>query len=186
MNVSFMAALRNSVMAHYNRVVRSWIPIPGSTKERLIRGALMSFGERGYDAVGVGELAARAEVTIGSLYHHFGSKSGIYSAVREDVERRALDRMEGAAAVTGPADLGAVLLVGFDYLVGAGFARLLSEPHPERDTDPIGAFLSRLADPDNPVVGRILLAAWRAALAAEESTAARTALRHVIGPGGGP
>jgi AcrR family transcriptional regulator len=161
--------------------VRGWVPVPGTTKARLVQGALTAFGARGYADVGVGELAARAEVTIGSLYHHFGSKNGIYTLVREDVERRVLDRVEGAAAV---ADLGAALLVGFDYLVGAGFARLLSEPHPVRDTDPIGEFLSDRADPANPLVGRILLAAWRAALAAatDDPAPARAALAHVVRP----
>ena len=91
--------------------------------------ALAAFGARGYDAVGVTELAASAGVTIGSLYHHFGSKAGLYDLVRTDVERRVLDRMEGAAAVRDahePAGLAVVLLVGYDYLVGSGFARLLA------------------------------------------------------------
>ena len=96
--------------------------------------ALAAFGARGYDAVGVTELAASAGVTIGSLYHHFGSKAGLYDLVRTDVERRVLDRMEGAAAVRDahePAGLAVVLLVGYDYLVGSGFARLLAEPRPD-------------------------------------------------------
>jgi AcrR family transcriptional regulator len=162
--------------------VRGWVPVPGSTKEKLVSGALAEFGAHGYAAVGVGGLAELAGVTIGSLYHHFGSKNGIYTAVREDVERRVLDRMEGAAAVR-PNDPGAVLLVGFDYLVGAGFARLLAEPHPERATDPVGGFLSALADHDSVPVGRILLAAWREALAAavDDPAAARRALTAVVG-----
>jgi AcrR family transcriptional regulator len=163
--------------------VQGWVPVPGSTKARLVNGALREFGAHGYAAVGVGTLAEQADVTIGSLYHHFGSKNGIYTAVREDVERRVLDRMEGAAAVQ-PSDLGAVLLVGFDYLVGAGFARLLAEPHPERETDPIEQFLHSHADRDGMPIGTIVLAAWRAALAAaaaaEDSAPARAALRAVI------
>jgi AcrR family transcriptional regulator len=157
----------------------------------LIRGALTAFGARGYAAVSVAELAESADVTIGSLYHHFGSKIGIYSAVRTDVERRVLDRMEGAAAVrqpAQPADVGAVLLVGFDYLVGAGFARLLAEAHPERESDPIETFLATLADRGRMPIGRILLAAWRAALEAVadgvpaglDPRHVRAALREVI------
>jgi AcrR family transcriptional regulator len=144
--------------------VRSWVPVPGSAKARLVEGALAAFGARGYAAVGVTELAGSAGVTIGSLYHHFGSKAGIYTAVREDVERRLLDRMEGAAATA--VEVGPVLLVGFDYLVAEGFARLLAEPHPERPADPVEAFFRAIADRDGMPVGRILLAAWRAALLA--------------------
>ena len=49
-----------------------------------------------FDEVTVGELADAAKVTTGALYHHFGSKFGLYAFVRNDVEQRLLDRMEGA------------------------------------------------------------------------------------------
>jgi AcrR family transcriptional regulator len=167
--------------------VRSWVPVPGTTKARLVDRALAEFGARGFAAVGVTELASGADVTIGSLYHHFGSKVGLYTVVREDVEQRVLDRMEGAAAIR-PDDLGGLLLVGFDYLVRAGFARLLAEPHPERTGDPIEAFLAALADRDGTPVSRILIAAWRAALEAaadavrdgRDPAPVRAALRELI------
>ena len=63
--------------------------------------AVKEFGARPFDEVTVGELAAAAKVTTGALYHHFGSKLGLYSLVREDVERRLLDRMDGAVAAVG-------------------------------------------------------------------------------------
>jgi len=133
-------------------------------------------------AVSVTELAQLADVTIGSLYHHFGSKLGIYSAIRDDVERRLLNRMEGAAAAG--ATVGTVLLVGFDYLLDAGFARLLAEPHPERESDPVEASIATRADHDAMPVGRILLAAWRAALSTvaegHDPQCVRAALREVI------
>ena len=167
--------------------MRSWVPVPGTTKARLIDRALTEFGARGFAAVGVTELARGADVTIGSLYHHFGSKVGLYTVVREDVEQRVLDRMEGAAAMS-PADLADVLLVGFDYLVRTGFARLLAEAHPERTADPVETFLAALADRDGMPVGRIMIAAWRAALdaaadAAQDGrspTPVRAALRELI------
>lgn len=143
--------------------MREWVPVPGSTKAKLLDGALTAFGARSYDAVAVGELAEHAGVTIGSLYHHFGSKPGIYTTVRDDVEQRVLDRMEGAAAVA-PTRPGVVLLVGFDYLVDARLARLLAEPHPDRPIDPIEGFLATLTDRDGIPLSRLLAAAWRAAL----------------------
>ena len=160
--------------------MRAWVPVPGTAKGRLISGALSEFGQRGYAAVSVAELAGLAGVTIGSLYHHFGSKSGLYSLVRDDVERRVLDRMEGAAAVR-PGDAAAALLVAFDYLVAAGLARLLSEPHPERTEDPVEAMLAALTG--EPLQARFLLAAWQAALAtaaAESAVAVRSALQRVL------
>lgn len=167
--------------------MRSWVPVPGTTKGRLVHEALREFGARGFAAVGVTELARGADVTIGSLYHHFGSKVGLYTVVREDVEQRVLDRMEGAAAAR-PDDLCAVLLVGFDYLVRAGFARLLAEPHPERAIDPVEAFLATQTDRDGTPVSRILIAAWRAALEAaadaardgQDAAPVRAALRRLL------
>jgi AcrR family transcriptional regulator len=150
--------------------MREWIPVPGTSKARLVYTALEQFGTRGYEAVGVTELAATAGVTTGSLYHHFGSKLGLYEVVREEAERRVLDRMEGAAAARAgdeaPAVARAALLVGFDYVAGQRLARLLAEPHPQPAPDPVESFLERLTDQGYTPVARLLAAAWRAALAA--------------------
>jgi AcrR family transcriptional regulator len=77
--------------------MREWVPVPSSARGRLAAHALAAFGEHGYEGVAVGALARAAGVTTGSLYHHFGSKLGLYAVVREEVERRVLDRMEGAS-----------------------------------------------------------------------------------------
>jgi len=113
------------------------------------------------------DLARRAATTTGSLYHHFGSKLGLYAFVRSDVERRVLDRMEGAAAaVEGPAgaQAGAALLVAFDYAVGGGFARMLATPLPGREEDPLEQFLATVLGGDDTPYGVVLVAGWRAAL----------------------
>lgn len=145
--------------------VRDWLPVPGSTKARLALLALDEFGRRGYAGVNVTELAAAAGVTTGSLYHHFGSKAGLYDFVRQEAERRLLDRMEGAAAaVEGEhAALHAAVLVGFDFAVDARLAGLLAEPHPARAADPVTGLLAALASSD--MLAALLVAAWRAALA---------------------
>jgi AcrR family transcriptional regulator len=149
-------------------VLREWVPTPSSAKGRLALEALREFGRRGFDAVNVVDLAARAGVTTGALYHHFGSKLGLYSFVRDEVERRVLDRMEGAAALlessSGNGALRA-LLVGFDYATERGFARLMSEQHPDRTVDPVETFLRSVLEGSN-ALAPILAAAWRAALAA--------------------
>jgi AcrR family transcriptional regulator len=171
---------RNVIMA----MVRDWIPTPGSAKGRLVLAALDAFGRDGYAAVSVGRLAREARTTTGPLYHHFESKLGLYSFVREDVERRVLDRLEGALAVGGGA--ADALVVAFDYVAPAGFARMLSEPHPDGRRDPVAALLTeRLADAPEPL-GAMLAAAWRAALAASAEGAdedeVRAAIRAVTTP----
>ncbi|HEU5485173.1 MAG TPA: TetR/AcrR family transcriptional regulator [Microlunatus sp.] len=149
--------------------MHEWIPISTSPKGRLALTAVREFGTRPYEAVTVGELASAAGVTTGALYHHFDSKLGLYAFVRADVERRLLDRMEGAGAAhpddPGPA-VGAALVVGFDFAVAEGFTRLLGDPPPGTDGDELADLLDRLAGTEDVPLGRVLAAAWRAAVVA--------------------
>jgi AcrR family transcriptional regulator len=147
-----------------------WIARPSSAKGRLALTALEEFGRRGYDGVNVVELARTAGVTTGVLYHHFGNKAGLHRVVMAEARQRVIDRMEGAAAARAgdsPADAArAGLLVAFDYCVAAGFTGLLAETGPEADADPIEALLARVSNAGELPVGRLLAAAWRAALRA--------------------
>ncbi|WP_245865494.1 TetR/AcrR family transcriptional regulator [Prauserella marina] len=147
---------------------------------------MKQFGASPFDEVTVTDLASAAKVTTGALYHHFGSKLGLYAFVRDDVERRLLDRMEGALAATRSDPAEAVisaLLVGLDFAVREDFLRILGDP-------PAGTGHDRLADllgaavPATPLLGPVLAAAWRAALSAiadgadpEQARAAVAALR---------
>jgi AcrR family transcriptional regulator len=144
--------------------VRDWIPTRSSAKGRLVLAALSAFGRHGYAAVSVAELARAADTTTGPLYHHFESKLGLYAFVREDVERRVLDRLEGALAAGAPPE--EALAVAFDYVVRAGFARMLAEPHPDGRPDAIAALLTARLGAAPAPLGAMLAAAWRAALAA--------------------
>jgi len=150
--------------------VPEWIPTRSSAKGRLVLTALAHFAEVAYEDVGVSDLAAAAGVTTGSLYHHFGSKLGLYDVARTDVERRVLDRLQGAvAARAGDAPgeaANAALLVAFDFLVDQHVARLLAETHPGRPSDPIESYIASVADQRGLPIGSILVAAWRAALRA--------------------
>ena len=147
-----------------------WIPVSTSPKGRLALSAVKEFGARPFDEVTVAELATAANVTTGALYHHFGSKLGLYAFVREDVERRLLDRMEGAVAASAesdrPAAVTAALLVGLDFAVREGFLRILGDPPAGTDHDRLAEMLSASVAPATPLLGRVLAAAWRAALAA--------------------
>jgi AcrR family transcriptional regulator len=151
--------------------VRNWIPVSTSPKGRLALAAVEEFGRRRFDEVTVGELADAADVTTGALYHHFGSKLGLYAFVREDVEQRLLDRMEGAIAAARDeagqsAAVKAALLVGFDFAVREDFLRVLGDPPIGEDRDRLADLLSSSTAPASSLLGRVLAAAWRAALTA--------------------
>ena len=54
------------------------------SRTALLRTALLLFSSRGYDAVGVQEIAAATGVTKPTLYHFFGSKSGLLEAIFQE------------------------------------------------------------------------------------------------------
>ncbi|GAA4639576.1 TetR/AcrR family transcriptional regulator [Actinoallomurus vinaceus] len=65
------------------------------TAEALLRAAEEIFSKRGVEEVTVEEIARKAGVAVGSIYNHFGSKSGLHAAVIEqalDVDRDYMDR----------------------------------------------------------------------------------------------
>ncbi|MFC5287066.1 TetR/AcrR family transcriptional regulator [Actinokineospora guangxiensis] len=163
--------------------MRDWIPVPGTAKARLVSAAIRRFEADGFEAAAVAALAADAEVTTGALYHHFGSKLGLYQVVREEMERRVVDRIAGAVAVApdGRARIAAALLVAFDAAVHFSVCRILAEPTPANHPDPIADALHPLVP--TPPTATVLAAAWRAALltANENPKAARAALEYVVG-----
>lgn len=149
--------------------MHEWIPVSTSPKGRLALAAVTQFGARPFVEVTVGELAAAANVTTGAIYHHFASKLGLYAFVRKDVDQRLADRMEGAAAASGSdraAAVRAALLVGFDFAVREGFLHLLGAPPAGTERDRLAETLRAWTTPESPVLGRVLAAAWRAALLA--------------------
>ncbi len=164
------------------------VPIPGSARARLIEVGIAQFESLGYEAVGVVDLADSAGVTTGAIYHHFGSKLGLYRVIRDEMERRMTERMEGAIAAAGSGRHGAnaALLVAFDAAVRFGVARILSEPAPDPGPDPIAAALAP-AVADTPLAAACLAAVWRGALDAVARGAAtvdaRAGLEWVVAGG---
>ncbi|NVB80038.1 MAG: TetR/AcrR family transcriptional regulator [Kofleriaceae bacterium] len=62
--------------------------------ERLLDAALECVVEHGIHEVTIQHLSARAEMSVGSIYHHFGDRSGVIFALY----RRCLERMLEAIA----------------------------------------------------------------------------------------
>ncbi|HET7580806.1 MAG TPA: TetR family transcriptional regulator [Bacillales bacterium] len=150
--------------------MKNWIPVPGTVKAKILELAVKDFSAKGYQGVHVKDLAKAADVTTGAIYHHFESKVNLYAIVREEMERRIVDRMEGAAAVfDDPADsMKAAVLVGFDAAVKFDACRLLSEEDPSQGPDRIADFIGSLPMDEVNGLAYILPAAWRAALLSVE------------------
>jgi AcrR family transcriptional regulator len=73
------------------RMVRRTAAEAAETRRRLIDAAGDVFAECGYAAATLGQIAERAHVTRGALYHHFADKAEIH----EVVLRREADRVTG-------------------------------------------------------------------------------------------
>jgi AcrR family transcriptional regulator len=68
-----------------------------ATRRALLDAARAQFTEHGYAGTGREQVAAAAGVTRGALYHHFGTKEGLFRAVVEELEAGLVDRVAATA-----------------------------------------------------------------------------------------
>jgi AcrR family transcriptional regulator len=68
------------------------------TGAALVGAARELFAEKGFAATTRDEIAARAGVTRGALYHHFDSKTALAAAVVAGLEDELVDRVVAAAS----------------------------------------------------------------------------------------
>lgn len=102
---------------------------PERTKERIFEAATRIFAKKGFDGARVDEIAAAARINKQLLYHHFGSKDRLFTAV---LERAYLSIRTQEAALdldSLPANEAILKLVDFTwryYLANPDFIRLLN------------------------------------------------------------
>ena len=74
------------------------------TRAALLQAARELFAEKGYAGTGTEEIVARARVTRGALYHHFGDKPGLFRAVMQAVAGDLAHRLivQQLTCATGP------------------------------------------------------------------------------------
>ena len=90
-----------------------------ATRQALLDAAQEVFADRGYADAGIAEIVERSGSSVGSLYHHYGGKAGLYLALWEDhtgeQERSATEAVararkardaEAGGADTGSAEAG--------------------------------------------------------------------------------
>jgi TetR/AcrR family transcriptional regulator len=115
-----------------------------SSREILLAAAREAFASRGLDGARVDDIARRANVNKQLVYHYFGSKDGLYTAVLEQIYRAIREREQALELDSFPAEEAMRRLVefSFDYLA----------QHPE--------FVALVAD-ENAHGGRHLQDSWR-------------------------
>lgn len=68
------------------------------TMQKLMEVAREMFSRQGYAEAAMEEIVKEAGVTRGALYHHFGSKEGLFQAVLASIQKEIGDRVEAEAA----------------------------------------------------------------------------------------
>lgn len=65
-----------------------------ATRAELLKFGTELFAERGYAGTSLGDIAQRAGLTKGAIYHHFRGKEEIFAAVVEEVLLQSLYRIQ--------------------------------------------------------------------------------------------
>ena len=76
--------------------------VASPTRERILDGALVSFGTRGYDATSLDALANGLGIRKQTILHHFGSKEGLLDALIDRSAAELAVTIEDALAKAGP------------------------------------------------------------------------------------
>ncbi len=114
---------------------------PAEKRDALLRSARELFAERGYERTSTQQIAVAAQVSEGILFHHFGSKRGLFECVLEEFLRASA----AATLPDDPAELSeeGVVRAAFDfadanpalYSALADAATKLGEPEGRRRSD---------------------------------------------------
>ncbi|QTX03901.1 TetR/AcrR family transcriptional regulator [Agromyces archimandritae] len=73
------------------------------TRAALVDIAARRFARDGYAGVALDDVVGEAGLTRGAVYHHFGSKQGLFRAVVEHAQHHVAGAVERAADGDGPA-----------------------------------------------------------------------------------
>ena len=68
-----------------------------ATRAAIIKAAKRLFGEHGFAATTIDEIAAAARVAKGAVYHHFDTKGALFEAVFDQVSQELLVEVDHAA-----------------------------------------------------------------------------------------
>lgn len=86
-----------------------------STRQALLDAAKDAFADRGYADAGIAEIVERSGISVGSLYHHYGGKAGLYLALWERLsaeQESAAAQAVAAARKNGEQDPIALFIAG--------------------------------------------------------------------------
>ncbi|MDN5940048.1 MAG: TetR/AcrR family transcriptional regulator [Salinisphaera sp.] len=75
---------------------------PSVGAENILQAAKDLFAERGFDSVSIAHIADQAGSSKANIFHHFGSKDGLYMAVLRQATERATAHFQRAVSLDAP------------------------------------------------------------------------------------
>ncbi|MBR0719703.1 TetR/AcrR family transcriptional regulator [Bradyrhizobium liaoningense] len=88
-----------------------------ATTEAILAAARRLFGERGFAATTMDDIADQADVAKGAVYHHFKTKEALFEAVFDQVSRDLVQEID--RAVRGEKDVLAMMVAGTQHYFAA-------------------------------------------------------------------
>lgn len=83
-----------------------------ATRDRLLRAARQAFAERGFAGTSIRSVVSAAGTGVAAVSHHFGSKRGLFAALRCELQQRLHDARKAGldeAEAMGPCSVRTVL-----------------------------------------------------------------------------
>ena len=97
-----------------------------ATRAAIFKSARLLFARRGFAAVSIDDIARRARVTRGAVYHHFEDKTQLFRAVFESVQTEIAAEVETALEAASPAkQLEAICQTMLDFSLGRDVRRIV-------------------------------------------------------------
>lgn len=162
-----MAHMRNTAISNREtqqptKIARVSRERSKKTRQMILDGALAEFSEKGFDGARIDEIALRAGVNKNLLYHHYGSKDGLFTALLErtyesirlrqnDLKLRDMDPVEAMRKL--------VVFTGRIWIQFPQFLRLLQSENLNsgrhvRSSDKIRQLYNPLLDTINDLIAR--------------------------------
>jgi AcrR family transcriptional regulator len=88
-----------------------------ATIESILKAGRLLFGERGFAATTMDDIAAQARVAKGAVYHHFATKEAVFEAVFDRVSLALVQEVDRAARTEK--DLLAAMVAGTQHYFAA-------------------------------------------------------------------
>jgi AcrR family transcriptional regulator len=88
-----------------------------ATIEAILNAGRLLFGERGFAATTMDDIAEQARVAKGAVYHHFATKEAVFDAVFDQVSRALVHEID--RAVRSEKDVLAAMIAGTQHYFAA-------------------------------------------------------------------